>query len=84
MQLYLSFPGASGTRDAPVKVLRGFEKVTLGRGGKTTVEFKLKRRDVSEWDVGAQQWRIPRGAFKAGVGFSSRDIPLESEFNVLA
>lgn len=35
------------------------------------------RRDVSLWDVVAQDWRIPTGDFIFFLGFSSRDIKKE-------
>lgn len=72
-QLYLTFPDStpSGT---PPKQLRGFDKVFLEAGESKTVAFELMRRDMSYWDVVAQDWVIPTGAFKVSVGFSSRDL----------
>jgi beta-glucosidase len=74
-QLYLSYPGEA---NAPVRSLRGFEKVALGSGSSTTVRFSLARRDLSYWDTSAQAWRLPVGDIKVNVGFSSRDLPLEA------
>ncbi|KAH7169462.1 beta-glucosidase [Fusarium sp. MPI-SDFR-AT-0072] len=74
VQLYVSFPG-SAPEGTPVKVLRGFEKTTvLASGVSETVTFDLHRRDVSFWDVDAQDWKIPPGLFEFQVGLSSRDI----------
>ncbi|EPQ54185.1 hypothetical protein GLOTRDRAFT_44548 [Gloeophyllum trabeum ATCC 11539] len=72
-QLYLTFPATvpSGT---PLRQLRGFEKVNLSPGESSSVQFLLTRRDISYWDVEAQQWRIPEGGLTLSVGFSSRDI----------
>lgn len=82
-QLYLSFP--DGTPEGtPVKVLRGFEKVLLEAGESADVEFLLQRRDVSYWDTDDQAWVIPPGEFVFLVGFSSRDLPVENTFAVLA
>lgn len=81
VQLYLSFP--EGIEDAPVRVLRGFEKVELRANKSEKIEFLLKRRDVSYWDVAAQQWRIPKGKFKLSVGFSSRKLIAETIINVI-
>lgn len=78
-QLYISFPDEA---DAPVKSLRGFEKVALGAGASGTVEFPLMRRDLSYWDTAAQTWRLPSGAIEVRVGFSSRDLPLVSSLSV--
>jgi beta-glucosidase-like glycosyl hydrolase len=74
-QLYLSYPKQEGV-DFPVKVLRGFEKVELEKGEGTTVEFDLTRRDLSYWDVEAQNWRfVTEGEYEFHLGWSSRDLP---------
>ncbi len=77
-QLYLGIPAP----DTPARQLRGFEKVPLQPGESRTVTFALTRRDLSFWDVGAQQWRIPEGEFKVYVGASSRDFRLNGAFTV--
>jgi len=75
-QLYLSYPESS-TIDFPVKVLRGFDKVDLKKGEKSTVTFNLTRRDLSYWDVTAQNWAmLVDGEYKFAVGQSSRDLPI--------
>ena len=79
-QLYLSYPQGSSTLaeakiDFPVRVLRGFEKVALNPGEKKTVSFDLTRRDLSYWDVIAQNWVLPEeGEYTFSVGESSRDL----------
>ncbi|KAI9035041.1 beta-glucosidase [Aspergillus affinis] len=75
-QLYLSIP------DGPVRQLRGFEKVHVSADSTTKVEFSLTRRDLSTWDVQAQQWRLQNGTYNVFVGRSSRDLPLETQFTI--
>ena len=72
-QLYLSLP-SSAPAGTPVKVLRGFAKVSIDVGGTAEVGFDLSRRDISYWDVVAQNWRIPKGKMMVRVGLSSRDL----------
>lgn len=72
-QLYLSYPDEA---NAPVRSLRGFEKVALSAGTSGTVQFPLTRRDLSYWDTTAQTWRLPTGEVGVNVGFSSRELPL--------
>jgi beta-glucosidase len=43
-QLYLSFPAVPG---APIKALRGFERIHLDPGASQKVRFELKARDLS-------------------------------------
>lgn len=70
-QLYISFPDAAGK---PLRELRGFEKVKLGVGETRDVEFELRRRDLSVWDVEAQEWALVKGRYGMHVGASSRDF----------
>ena len=81
-QLYLSFPESEAGKGTPVRVLRGFEKVRLGKGEEKQVVFNLMRRDLSFWDTGIQQWRLPNGNIGVDVGFSSRDIMLKDSVKV--
>jgi beta-glucosidase len=75
-QLYLSLPKSSTPSGTPVKVLRGFAKVSIEPGEQAEVGFDLLRRDVSFWDVVSQDWVVPDGEMTVRVGFSSRDLPL--------
>ncbi|KAH9883993.1 glycoside hydrolase family 3 protein [Xylariomycetidae sp. FL2044] len=75
-QLYLRYPESS-TTDFPVKVLRGFHKFALEKGETQSVTFNLTRRDLSYWDVKAQNWAMPiKGQYTFLVGLSSRDLPV--------
>lgn len=72
-QLYVTFPDEAAQ---PPRVLRGFEKVSLEAGAatNTTMEFVLRRRDLSYWDTAAQQWALAAGTYGFAVGSSSRDL----------
>ncbi|CAI7676432.1 unnamed protein product [Penicillium pancosmium] len=76
VQLYLGIPGG------PVRQLRGFEKVSIASGVSESVTFSLTRRDLSSWDVNAQQWALQDGNYKVYVGRSSRDLPLSASFSI--
>ncbi|RJE26157.1 hypothetical protein PHISCL_01507 [Aspergillus sclerotialis] len=73
-QLYLDL--GNGT---PPRQLRGFQKVMIQPGEHKEVEFELRRRDVSIWDVVKQQWvEVTKLGtdIKVFVGSSSRDVKL--------
>ncbi|KAJ5682768.1 beta-glucosidase D [Penicillium macrosclerotiorum] len=70
-QLYVSFPKEA---KQPVRILRGFEKSTIAADETAQIQFSLRRRDLSYWDVAAQKWAIARGQYTFSVGSSSRDL----------
>jgi beta-glucosidase len=78
-QLYVEFPAAA---DEPVKQLRGFQKVTVKPGQTEKVQFQLRRRDLSVWDVVAQEWAVVKGEYKMHVGASSRDLKAAATMQV--
>ena len=69
-QLYITVP----EDDTPIRQLRGFERLPLQPRESGTANFPLTRRDLSVWDVAAQQWRLRRGSYELAVGASSRDL----------
>ncbi|GLA07837.1 hypothetical protein AnigIFM60653_009076 [Aspergillus niger] len=75
-QLYVGIP------NGPVRQLRGFDKVLLSAGETAQVSFSLNRRDLSTWNVEAQQWQLQSGTYQVYVGRSSRDLPLAGEFSI--
>jgi beta-glucosidase len=63
-QLYLTFPDVPG---APLKALRGFERVHLEPGASQTVRFELKARDMS-MVTEAGEPIVPEGRYTVTVG----------------
>ncbi|KAH8655448.1 glycoside hydrolase family 3 protein [Xylariales sp. PMI_506] len=70
-QLYISFPEAA---KQPPRLLRGFAKTNLEPKQSAIVEFNVRRRDISHWDIVAQEWAIVQGQYTFSVGSSSRDL----------
>ncbi|KAB2578820.1 putative beta-glucosidase d protein [Lasiodiplodia theobromae] len=79
VQLYVGFPDAAGQ---PLRQLRGFEKVHLAKGETAKVTFELRRRDLSYWDVEAQNWAVASGTYTFWVGASSRDLKSSAEVTI--
>ncbi|KAI5918027.1 glycoside hydrolase superfamily [Camillea tinctor] len=75
-QLYVNIPGG------PPKQLRGFLKPLLEPGESAVLEFDLTRRDLSTWDVVAQEWLLQEGRYTISVGSSSRVLPLSAYHNI--
>ncbi|KAM0668349.1 hypothetical protein ACQRIU_001911 [Beauveria bassiana] len=76
VQLYVGIPGA------PRRQLRGYDKVRLRPGESRTATFALTRRDLSVWNVEAQQWQLQRGSYTIEVGTSSRNLPLKLSLKI--
>lgn len=72
VQLYVRDPQSSLVR--PVKELKGFAKVALAPGERTTVTFKLDFRSFAFYHPGHKQWVTEDGAIEILVGASSADI----------
>ncbi len=62
--LYLSFPSVPG---APLKALRGFQRIHLEPGAEQQVTFELKPRDLS-MVTDAGEIVVPEGEFKLSIG----------------
>ncbi|KAH7056013.1 beta-glucosidase-related glycosidase [Macrophomina phaseolina] len=75
-QLYVGIP------TGPVRQLRGFDKVATEPGQKVSVSFPLKRRDLSVWNVVAQQWELQSGDYPIWIGASSRDLRLNATITI--
>ena len=60
VQVYVAPPGGGnlvpGGRMRPVKTLKGFAKVRLGAGEKTTVTIRLNERSFAYYDVADTAW----------------------------
>ncbi|EOD46699.1 putative beta-glucosidase 1 protein [Neofusicoccum parvum] len=77
-QLYLNLLDAGAPAGTPAWQLRGFDKVYLAPGESKSVGFELHRRDVSYWDVAAQEWTVPAGEIKVEVGFNVAERTLSA------
>lgn len=79
-QLYLSFPASA---QSPAKQLRGFTKThDLGFNARANIQFELRKKDISIWDVISQSWVVPSGEFTVRVGGSSDNLPLSTTFTL--
>jgi beta-glucosidase len=81
VELYVSFPKSPV---APIRALRGFERVPLGAGETKHVHFTLDARDLSEVDEKGDRI-VADGAYRISVGGSQPGTaaPLaEAEFRI--
>ncbi len=81
VQLYIQDVEASVER--PLKELKGFKKILLKPGEKSTVTFELDKSALSFYDEKNNCWQAEKGIFDILVGSSSRDIRLQSKVEYL-
>jgi len=78
VQVYVADVAASLPR--PAKELKGFAKVALEPGQRTTVEIPLPITAFAFYEPGRRGWLAEPGEFEILVGSSSRDIRLQGTF----
>jgi len=64
VQLYLEFPDVPG---APIRALRGFQRIHLAAGATQVVRFHLQRRDISMVTETGDRI-VPQGIYTVSVG----------------
>jgi beta-glucosidase len=64
VQLYLSFPDVPG---APLRALRGFQRIRLAPGASRVVRFHLSRRDLSMVTEAGDRI-VPQGTYTVSIG----------------
>jgi beta-glucosidase len=74
VQLYVGFPKAKV--DRPVKLLRGFVRISLSPGEKKTVAFTVRAKDLAWYDPDSSAWRVEPVEHQVLVGSSSRAADL--------
>lgn len=79
-QLYIK--DVKSSVDRPLKELKGYKKVSLKPGEKTTVNFTLDKNAVSYFDPKTSSWIAEPGEFEVLAGSSSEDIRLTGKFNL--
>ena len=74
VQLYIAFPGRDAPR--PVKLLRGFERISLAPGEARIVRFETPLDDLRWWNPATRAWTLEHGSHGVMVGRSSRTSDL--------
>ncbi|KAK6197362.1 beta-glucosidase [Scheffersomyces amazonensis] len=81
VQIYIGKKDSDVIR--PVKVLKGFEKVTLKAGAKQTVTSTLSLKEsVSFFDEYQEEWSVQSGEYQVYVGNSSDNATTVGTFNI--
>jgi beta-glucosidase len=79
VQAYVSFPPSA---NEPRRPLKGYQKVVLGPGQRTDVEFQLSSTDLQYFDEGQGRLTTAPGRYTLFVGTSSRDLHDQAAFTL--
>jgi len=80
-ELYLSAPNS--VLEKPAQELKGFAKTQLLKPGESqTLSFELDKRTLASFRSGIGAWVADKGDYKVHIGASSKDIRLDSSFNL--
>lgn len=80
VQLYITDKESSVVR--PLKDLRGIKRISLDSGKSTKVQFTIRAKDLSFFDVKKQENIVEPGIFEIGIGSSSSKM-LKTSFEVV-
>lgn len=78
VQVYVSSLG--GGRDRPVKLLKGFKRVSVKKGGRERVEIKFDVSDIKFYNPDAKEWELD-DAYAAYIGSSSGKLKKAGELS---
>jgi beta-glucosidase len=63
--------------ERPVKALKGFTRIFIGKGETKNVTIPLKGSDLTYWDINTNKWTLEPGKIEFFVGSSSADARLK-------
>ena len=61
----------------PARELKGYEKVTLGKGESKTVSVTLTPNDFSSYSASSHDWVVTPGEYRIIVGDSSASVKID-------
>jgi beta-glucosidase len=80
VQMYVTHVGSKVPREQ--EELKGFQRVSLAAGKKTSVRFTLKAADLAYWNPDRAAWEVEPDGVEVRIGSSSADIKLRTSLKV--
>jgi len=80
VQMYVAHQGSKIER--PLEELKGYKRIRLEPGKKTTVVLSLKASDLAYWNVAKGAWDVEADQVSVMIGSSSADIKLKKTLSV--
>ena len=81
VQAYVEYPQIDRM---PVKELKAFKRVSVTKGGSSTVALRIPVADLQKWDMATHQWKLYPGSYKLILGDNSQDEKITTGFIISA
>src|SRR6187399_1535168 len=82
VQVYVKTPGGPASLQRPIKLLKGFKRVTIPKGQTKTVSIDIDCADLWFWDAKNKHLTFDPGKYIFEIGASSKDIKGTVEANM--
>lgn len=76
VQMYVAHENSAVPR--PKEELKGFQRISLAKGERQTVTFRLAASELAYWDETRNDWKVESDRLRIRVGASSSDIRQEA------
>ena len=80
MQVYVK--SLTSREPQPLKALKGFRRVTIGKGATRPVSITLRASDLRWYDEKNDRYVVEPGRYEVQVGASSQDIRAKAVLEV--
>ena len=74
VQVYVKTPGSAASLQRPIKLLKGFKRITIPKGQTKTVSIDIDCADLWFWDAKNKRITFDPGKYIFEIGASSKDI----------
>ncbi|WP_166923318.1 glycoside hydrolase family 3 N-terminal domain-containing protein [Flavobacterium poyangense] len=79
-QVYIEYPNVDRM---PLKELKAFKRVSISKGNSQIVTLEIPLQELQKWDDTKKQFKIYEGKYNIKIGSNSRDISLQTSFEIV-
>lgn len=79
LQAYIEYPDLARM---PIRELKGFQRVSVKKGGETIADIHISVNDLKKWDLTTHQWKLYPGKYRLVLGENSRDEKITRDFEI--
>jgi beta-glucosidase len=80
VQLYVQH--LNSVVERPLRELKGFRRIHLAAGQKTTVQFEIPAQSLAWWNTAQHAWEVESDTVRISVGPSSASLPVHLNLSI--